>query len=76
MKFIKKLFSNMEANIISFTMLILLVFSIMVSVSGYGSFTTAFELEYDTTTYHMADTAAAISKFLKLDIVVELKCKK
>ena len=71
MKFLKKLFSNMEANIISFTMLILLVFSIMVSVSGYGSFTTAFELEYDTTTYHMADTAAAIVNGDEIDLYLE-----
>ena len=68
MKLLKKLFSNMEANIITFTVLLLLIFSILVSVSGYGSFTKAFELEYDTTTYHMADTAATIVNSDEIDL--------
>ena len=60
MKVFKKLFKNFEANIITFTVLMLLLFSILVSVIGYGSFTKAFELEYDVTTYHMGDTATAL----------------
>ena len=60
MKVFKKLFKNFEANIITFTVLLLLLFSILVSVIGYGSFTKAFELEYDVTTYHMGDTATAL----------------
>ena len=68
MKIFKKLFSNMEANIITFTVFLLLVFSILVSVIGYGSFTTSFELEYDNTTYHMADTAASIVNGDEIDL--------
>ena len=60
MKVFKKLFANFEVNIIAFIILLLLLFSILVSFIGYGSFTKAFELEYDNTTYHMADTAAAL----------------
>ena len=68
MKIFKKLFSNMEANIITFTVFLLLVFSILVSVIGYGSFTTSFELEYDNTTYHMADTAASLVNGDEIDL--------
>lgn len=68
MKVFKKLFSNFEANIITFTVLLLLIFSILVSVIGYGSFTKSFELEYDITTYHMADTATALVNGDEIDL--------
>ncbi|HBE15535.1 MAG TPA: hypothetical protein DCY72_04760 [Ruminococcaceae bacterium] len=68
MKIFKKLFSNLEANIITFTVFLLLVFSILVSVIGYGSFTTSFEMEYDHTTYHMADIAAGIVNGDEIDL--------
>ena len=58
MKVFKKLFSKFEVNIIAFTVFLLLIYSILVAIIGYGSFTRSFEEEYDVTTYHMADVAA------------------
>ena len=50
----------MAFNIICAIILLLMLFSAVVSVTGYLSFTNAFKREYATTTYHMADTAASI----------------
>ena len=52
--------TSMAFNIIGAIVLLLMLFSAVVSVTGYLSFTNAFKREYATTTYHMADTAASI----------------
>ena len=51
--------ANLSFNIISAVVLLLFVFSCIVSVIGYVSFTKAFEREYQETTHYIADTAAA-----------------
>lgn len=67
MKTIQKLRSNLAFNIISSTVLLLLVFSWIVSIIGYVSFTNAFKREYTQSTYHMADTATALINGDNLD---------
>ena len=52
--------SSMAVNIIGAIILILLIFSIIVSVFGFTSFTSAFKSEYATVTYHMGDAAASV----------------
>ena len=51
---------NMAANIIGAVIVLLAVFGVIASVAGLVSFTRAFKKEYDTTTYHMADTATSL----------------
>ena len=60
MKKIQKLRSSLAFNIISSVVLLLLVFSWIVSVIGYVSFTNAFKREYSNTTASMANTAALV----------------
>ncbi len=60
MKKIQKLRSNLAFNIISAVVFLLLLFSWIVSIIGYVSFTNAFEREYSDTTANMAYTAAAL----------------
>ena len=64
---LEKLRSSMEVNIIGGIILILLIFSIIVSVFGFASFTNAFKNEYSSVTYHMGDTAASIVNGNHLD---------
>ena len=52
--------SSMAVNIIGALMLMILVFSAVVSTLGFVNFTKAFKREYSVTTYHMADTAASL----------------
>ncbi len=54
-----KLRSSMAVNIIGAIVLLLTLFGLISSTIGLISFTRAFKKEYSTTTYHMADTAAA-----------------
>ena len=52
--------SSMAVNIIGAVALLLILFGLISSTIGLVSFTDAFKKEYDTTTYHMADTAATL----------------
>ena len=56
---LRRLSSNMALNIIGAIVLVLIIFSIVVSAFGLRSFTRAFRNEYTETSYHMADTAAS-----------------
>ncbi len=67
MKLMYKLRTNLAANIIGTLVLLLLVFSWLVSVIGYISFTNAFKREYSETTYHMANTAATLVNADRID---------
>ena len=60
MKMLQKLRANLAFNIISAIVLLLLVFSWIVSVIGYISFTNSFKRVYRETTYNMADTATTL----------------
>ena len=57
---VKKLRSNMAYNITAGVVILLLVFGIVVSVSGIVSFTEAYDEMNSTTTFHMAYTAASL----------------
>ena len=59
-KLIQRLRSSMAFNIIGVIVLILNVFALVVASIGFVSFTSAFQKEYSTTTYHMADTATSL----------------
>ena len=67
MKRFKKLTKSLEFNIVAFVVVLLLVFSILVSVIGYVSFTKSFELEYDITTYHMGEVTATLVNGNEID---------
>ena len=56
---INQMRSSMSLNVIGAIIFLLAVFGTLVSILGYVSFTKAFKKEYSTSTYHMADTAAA-----------------
>ncbi len=60
MKLVQKMRSRMAVNIIGAIVMLLVVFGLIVSAIGYVNFTDAFKREYSVTTYHMADTAAAL----------------
>ena len=60
MKIIDRLRSSMAANIIGSILLLLVLFGIMSSISGFASFTRAYKRESSATTYHMADTASTL----------------
>ena len=60
MKKIKKLFTSLSFNIISFILLLLIIFSMIVSAIGLISFTRAFKREYSTSSFHVASTATAL----------------
>ncbi len=60
MNILRKLRSSMAANIIGVVVFSLVLFGVVVSILGFVSFTSAFEKEYSTTTYHMADTATTL----------------
>ena len=57
---IRKRRRRMSSNIIGSIVMMVTVFSLLVSSIGYFNFTEAFKKEYDVTTYHMADTAATL----------------
>ena len=52
--------TSLTANIIGAIVLLLSVFGLIVSTLGFICFTSAFKAEYNSTTYHMADTAASL----------------
>ena len=55
-----RLRANLSFNIIGAIVLVLVLFGVLVSFLGFASFTEAFKREYETTTYHMADTATTL----------------
>ncbi len=55
----KQLRKNLAFNVIGAIVIMLIIFSVIVSTIGYLSFTNAFKKEYDETTYHMTNTATA-----------------
>ena len=55
---IKKLRSNMKANVIGGLIFLILLFAIVVCMIGYRSIVRAFRNEYSSVTHHMADSAA------------------
>ena len=57
---IRDLKYNLAFNIISAVVMLLMVFSLIVSAIGYISFTNSFKREYSQTTYHMAETATLL----------------
>ena len=63
---LKKLFSSLSFRIISFISVLLIFFSLVVSIIGLMSFSTAFKREYSTTSYHMASTACTLQDRLRL----------
>lgn len=67
MKKLQKLRSNLAINIISAVVLLLLIFSLIVSTIGYVSFTNALKREYAETTFHIADTAATLVNGDRID---------
>ncbi len=67
MKKIRNLRSNLAFNIISAVVLLLLVFSWIVSIIGYVSFTNSLERVYSDTTYNMADTATTLVNGDRID---------
>ena len=52
----------MTFNMIGAVVFILAIFGVIVSVTGYVSFTEAFRKEYSTSSYHMANTATTLIK--------------
>ncbi len=64
---IRKMRSSMEMNIIGAIVFLLVLLGLLVSAQGYFSFVTAFEKEYATSTYHMADTATRLINADNLD---------
>ena len=67
MKIIHKLRTDLAANTISAIVLVLGLLAIVVSTVGFTAFTRVFREEYAETTYHMADTAAALVNGNRLD---------
>ncbi|MCR4806033.1 MAG: PP2C family protein-serine/threonine phosphatase [Lachnospiraceae bacterium] len=57
---LKKFRSSMTFNLIGAIILLLVIFGIIVSAIGLISFTNAFNREYATSTFHIADTAATL----------------
>ena len=66
-KKIKKLRADLAFNIIGFIVLLLLLLSLITGVVGYAGFTAAFQKEYAESTFHMANTAAALVHGDRLD---------
>lgn len=67
MKKAKKLRYSLTINIIGAVVLLILIFSCIVSVIGFVSFTDAFKREYAVTTYHIADTASMLVNGDRID---------
>ena len=57
---VRKIRSSMAANIIGAIVLMLFVFGAFVCTTGFFNFTDSFKREYETSTYHMADTATTL----------------
>ena len=57
---VKKVFNSFTFNIVSSVFTVIVLFSVVLCVIGYVSFTDTLKREYETTTYHMANTAASL----------------
>ena len=57
----------MAANIIGAIVMLLFVFGAFVCTTGFINFTDSFKREYETSTYHMADTATTLVNGNHLD---------
>ena len=68
----KNAISSFSFNIISAIVVLLLVFSLIVSSIGYVSFTNTLKREYKETTYHMAETATGLVDGNKIDTYLSL----
>lgn len=66
-----KPFSSLSFNIISFIIVLLIFFSLVLSTIGFISFTNAFKREYSETSYHMASTASILVNADHLDDYLE-----
>ncbi len=75
MKTVRKIRSSMAASIIGSIILSLVIFGIIVCTFGFVSFSRAIKKEYSTTTWHMADTAAAQINGNHIDAYLEGKEK-
>ena len=60
MKKLLKLRKKLIFNVVSAVVLLIIVFSLLVSAIGYISFTNSFKREYSTSTYNMAETAVTL----------------
>ena len=65
--------TSMAANIIFSVILLLILFGLIGGTTGLLSFTAAFQKEYTTTTWHMADTASTLVNGDHLDDYLEGK---
>ncbi|MCR5795844.1 MAG: serine/threonine-protein phosphatase [Solobacterium sp.] len=65
--------TSMAANIIFSVVLLLVLFGLISGTAGLLSFTAAFQKEYTTTTWHMADTASTLVNGDHLDDYLEGK---
>ncbi len=52
--------ASMATAVIGVIVLLLAIFGIVVSAIGYFTFSNSMKMEYETTTYHIADTAAQL----------------
>ena len=60
MSILQKFRTSMAANIIGAIVMLLFVFGTFVCITGFVNFTDSFKREYESTTYHMADTATTL----------------
>ena len=67
MKKYRELRKNLAFNVIGAIVIMLLVFSMIVSIIGYISFTNSYKKEYDDTTYHMTRAAVDFVDGTKID---------
>ena len=68
---VKKVFNSFTFNIVSSIFTVIVLFSVVLCVIGYVSFTDTLKREYETTTYHMANTAASLVDGKKIDEYLE-----
>ncbi len=71
MKKLTKLRTRLTFNIISAVVILLIIFSWIVSLIGYISFTRSFKREYAETTYHIANTATTLVNGDNIDSYLE-----
>ena len=57
---VRKIRASMAANIIGVIVMLLFVFGAFVCTTGFFNFTDSFKREYETSTYHIADTATTL----------------
>lgn len=72
---VKKFTSSFSFNIISAIVLLLLIFSLIISSIGYASFTDTLKKEYKVTTYHMTNAAKSLIDAEQVDNYLDGKNK-